>query len=230
MEYEASHLPHSANTKGIQPTPDRLILTGGKMSRIRGSTLVATIVTMLVMAVGAITLAPTAASASPKKHYPPPPPSLTVDRGVVKPGTTVRATGRKYGSRERIYVTVSFKPNNSRHWRTVKATVIRADRNGKFSIKIKLYSAGQVVITARGTSSHKSASAFVYVLNKRGGHGGSWSIRPAAYSSPVAAKPAPSESSTPGLAVAGLAVLALTSGAAITRKTIRRRRKANPVA
>ena len=194
------------------------------MSRIRGSTLVAKIVTMLVMAVGAITLSPTAASASPKKHYPPPPPSLTVDRGVVKYGTTVRATGRKYGSRERVFVTVSYKPKYSRHWRTVKTAVVRADRNGKFSIRIKLYSAGLVVITARGTSSHKSASAFVYVIDKRGGHGGSWSIRPAANSTPLSGKPAP------GLAVAGLGVLALTGSALVTRATIRRRRRADSVA
>ena len=197
------------------------------MSRIRGSTLVATIVTMLVMAVGAITLSPTAASASPKKHYPPPPPSLTVDRGVVKSGTTIRATGRKYGSRERVYVTVSFKPSNARHWRTVKTAVVRADRNGKFSIKIKVYSPGLVVITARGTSSRKSASAFVYVINKRGGHGGWWSIRPASYSAPIASKPAPASPHVPGLAVAGLGVLALTGCALVTRTTIRRRRKAN---
>jgi hypothetical protein len=197
------------------------------MSRIRGSTLVATIVTMLVMAVGAITLSPTAASASPKKHYPPPPPSLTVDRGVVKSGTTVRATGRKYGNRERVYVTVSFKPDHSRHWRTVKTAVVRADRNGKFTLKIKLYSAGLVVITARGTSSHKSASAFVYVLNRRSGHGGSWSIRPASYAAPLAGKPAPQPSHVPALAVAGLGVLALTGCALVTRTTIRRRRRAH---
>jgi hypothetical protein len=199
------------------------------MSRIRGSALVATIVTMLVMAVGAITLSPTAASASPKKHYPPPPPSLTVDRGVVKSGTTVRATGRKYGNRERVYVTVSYKPNNSRHRRTVKTDVVRTDRNGKFSIRIKLYSAGLVVIKARGTSSHKSASAVVYVINKRGGHGGSWPIRPASYSAPLASKPAPPQSNVPGLAAAGLGMLALTGCALVTRRTIRRRRRANSV-
>jgi hypothetical protein len=217
MEYEASPWLRFENAKGIRTYARRLILTGGKMSRIRGSTLIATIVAMLV----AIVLSPTAASASPKKHYPPPPPSLTVDRGVVKTGTTVRATGRKYGYRERIYVTVSFKPNNSRHWRTVETAVVRADRDGKFSIEIKLYSAGLVVVTARGTSSHKSASAFVYVIYKRGGHGSSWSIRPASYAAPLADKPSP----VPGLAIAGLGVLALSGGALITRTTIRRRRR-----
>jgi hypothetical protein len=215
--------------KAFRTAPGRLILTGGIMSRIRGSTRLATIVAMLVMALGAVTLAPSVASASPKEHYPPPPPSLTVDRGVVKYGTTVHATGRKFGSRERVYVIVSYKPKNSRYWRTVKTAVVRADRHGKFTISIRLYSAGLVVITARGTSSHKSASAFVYVIDKRGGHG-SWSIRPAANTTPLGGKPAPSESSTPGLAAAALGVLALTGSVLLTRRTIRRRRKAPSVA
>jgi hypothetical protein len=127
-------------------------------------------------------------------------------------------------------VTVSYKPKNSRHWRTVKTAVIRADRSGTFSVNVKMYSAGLVIITARGTNSHKSASAFVYVINKYGGHGGSWSIRSASYSAPLASKPAP-ESSTPGLAVAGLGVLGVAGCALITSKTtVRHRRKAKSVA
>lgn len=198
------------------------------MSRIRGSTVLATIVAMLVMAVGAVTLTPSAASASHKKHYPPPPPSLVVDRGVVKYGSTVRAFGRKYGSRERVYVTVSYKPNNSRHWRTVRTAVVRTDRNGSFSIRIKLYNAGPVTITARG--SHQSASAFVYVISNRSGHGGGWSIRRASDTTPLSGTPATPESNAPGLAAAGLGVLALAGSFLLTRRTIRRRRGAKSAA
>jgi hypothetical protein len=195
------------------------------MSRIRGSTVLATIVTMLVMAVGAVTLTPSVASASHKKHYPPPPPALIVDRGVVKYGSTVRAFGRRYGSREAVYVTVSYKPNNSRHWRTARTAVVRTDRNGSFSIRIKLYNEGLVTITARG-GSHQSASAVVYVINKRSGHGGGWSIRRASDTTPLSGTPATPESNAPGLAAAGLGVLALAGSFLLTRRTIRRRRGA----
>ena len=72
------------------------------MSRIRASTVLTTLVAMLAMLVGTVTLSATAASAAPKKHYPPPPPSLVVNKGVVKKGVTVKASGRTFAKREKV--------------------------------------------------------------------------------------------------------------------------------
>jgi hypothetical protein len=197
------------------------------MSRIRGSGMLTTVVTVLMMAMAALVMSPTTASASPKRPYPPPPPSLTVDRGVVKYGTTVNARGNKFSSRERVYVTVTFKAKNSRHWRVVKTTSVRADRNGRFSVYIRTSRAGQVTITARGSNSRKSASAYVYVLDKRRGHGGGgWSARPASFSTSLAAAPAPAPAQDGALlTVAGLGLLAAAGSVVVTHVTVRRRRR-----
>ena len=154
------------------------------MSRIRASTVLGTLVATLAMMAGIVTLSPTAASAtpyaSPKKHYPPPPPTLTVDRGVVKYGVTVRATGRRYAAREKVHVTVVYRPKGSYHWRTVKTAVVRADHKGRFVIRVKMYRPGLVVIKAKGTQSRQYAAAAVYVIDRKKGHG-YWSVRPASY-------------------------------------------------
>jgi hypothetical protein len=89
--------------------------------------------------------------------------------------------------------------------------------------------AGQVIITAKGTKSHKNAAAFVYVIDKRKG-GGSWYITPAAFSTGTTGTVLSSSTQTPsngvGVAIAGLGVTALAGSAIVTRRTIRRRRKA----
>jgi hypothetical protein len=180
---------------------------------------------MAVALVAAVTIAPTAASASRGPvHYPPPPPQLTVDHGVVKHGASVRATGRKFSGRERVSITVSFRPRGSSRWRTVKTAAVRADRDGHFSINVRMYAPGYVAIKAYGSSSRKSAAAYVYVVDGRRGHGGSWSIRPAAYpASTEAAAPQPDHSGS-GLIVAGLGLLALAGSTLITYRVTHRRK------
>src|SRR5690349_12813816 len=69
----------------------------------------ASMVAALAMMLG---LTASAAQATPK-HYPPPPPSLVVDRGVVKAGASVRATGREFEGRERVFITVTFRAAGS---------------------------------------------------------------------------------------------------------------------
>lgn len=171
----------------------------------------ASMVAALAMMLG---LTASAAQATPK-HYPPPPPSLVVDRGVVKSGASVRATGREFEGRERVFITVTFRAAGSHRYRTVRTAVVRTDRGGRFTFDVRAHASGIVIITARGTSSRMGASAAVYVVNRHKG-GGGWTMTPASFTGDT--------SNVPGLLTAGLGVLALAGSAMVARQTVRRRR------
>jgi hypothetical protein len=172
----------------------------------------------------------TAAQATPK-HYPPPPPSLVVNKGVVKFGVVVRATGRKFASKEKVYITVVFRAKGSHRYKTIRTATLQADRKGTFTYNVRAFAAGILIVTAKGKSSRKSAAAAVYVIDKKKG-GAGWQMRRASYTasapgtSPITAagRPAETSSNLAGLTIAGLGVLALAGSAVVTRQAIRRRR------
>jgi hypothetical protein len=202
------------------------------VSRKRGIGLLASLFAALAMTLGSTaTAAQAAPNHHPPNHYPPPPPSLMVDKGVVRVGVTIHATGRMYTSRERVYITVAFRPKGWHRYRTVRRAIVRADRHGNFTYHVRPLAAGIVIIIARGQRSHNSASAVVHVIDRH--RGGGWQMRPAANTgliatgsgATVAAPPAESSSDIAGLTIAGLGVLALAGGAIITRQAIRRRRR-----
>ncbi|MFI7603235.1 hypothetical protein [Actinoplanes sp. NPDC049681] len=202
------------------------------MSRNRAIAFLTSIIAALAMTMGLTAFTATAASATNHGHYPPPPPSLVVNKGVVKYGVTVRATGRKYAKKEKVIITVSFRKKGSHRWRTVKTAYIRANGNGGFTYTVKAFAPGILIITAKGKTSRKSASAAVYVIDKR--KGGGWNIRRASYTvggtpglagTPVSATTTPAPSNNTWLAIAGLGVLALAGSTVVTRRTIRRRKQ-----
>ncbi len=206
------------------------------MSRNRAFALLASIVAMFAMMVGVVVLTPGSASATPpgtaSGHYPPPPPSMVVNKGTVKVGVTVRASGRDYTKYEKVYVTVTLIPKGSTRPRVVKVTVVRADSKGRIALNVRMAAAGTVTIKGKGTKSGKTASAAVHVIAKYKGHG--WWIQPAALSTGAtgggstvlvsADDPAPA--GVAGVALATLAVMGLAGSALITRQVVRRRRGA----
>jgi len=212
------------------------------MSRFRASVALASLVASLVMTAGVTTLSAEAASAAPNDPYPPTVPALTVNRGTVRVGSSVRATGKGFRSHERVWIAVLYHPLYWDHYTTVLQDYgVHANRNGRFSIKVRMYLPGTAVIKAYGVRSGRLASAPVRVLLF--GHGlGGWMITRAGYTysgRPMAVSPVTSstvssaprnESPTgmPAVTLAGLGVLALAGSALITRNTIRRRRKAVP--
>jgi hypothetical protein len=203
------------------------------MSRYQAFARAASLAAMMVVAtVGVATLTPGSASATPggsataAAAYPPPPPNMVVNKGTVKAGVTVKATGRSYKSKEKVYVTVTFTPKGSKKSKVVKTATVKVDSKGKFVIAVKMKAPGTVVITGKGLTSKKSASATVHVINKHKGNGG-WVIVPASFSTGTTAGTpvlVSSESGPAGIALAGLGALALLGSAAVTRQTIRRRR------
>ena len=218
------------------------------MSRSRAWAVLASLVAWLVIAAGVTTLTTSAASAAPSPQYPPTASALTVNRGTVRVGEAVRATGRGFGKYERVYVTVLYRPTNWDHYTTLLQNYsARASRKGKFSISVRMHLPGTAIVQARGARSGKSASAPVRVLlfgpGGLFGHGGlfgngnsGWSMTPAGYTSTsgtatttstVAAQPREEQpSSTPALAAAGLGVLGLAGSVVFTHRQMRRRRKA----
>jgi hypothetical protein len=201
------------------------------MSRFRPLATLATMVAMLAAPVGVVALTPGSASAAPsvaKSPYPPAPPSLVVNKATVKRGVTVHATGRKYKAKEKIFVTVTFTPKGSHKSKVVRTAIVRANNHGKFSINVKMSAAGMVVISGKGLTSKKSASAAVWVIDKKKGHGG-WVIHPAAFTggstSTSVLTPVSAPAGDSGAMLAGLGALALIGSAAVTGQTIRRRRR-----
>jgi hypothetical protein len=203
------------------------------MSRYQAFARAASLAAMMVVAtVGVATLTPGSASATPggsataRVAYPPPPPNMVVNKGTVKAGVTVKATGRNYKGKEKVYVTVTFTPKGSHKSKVVKAAILKADSKGKMIVTVKMSAPGTAVITGKGLTSKKSASATVHVINKHKGHGG-WVIVPASFSTGATAGTpvlVSSESGPAGIALVGLGALALLGSAAVTRQTIRRRR------
>ena len=211
------------------------------MSRNRAFAFLLTVFATVAMTLGLSAGAATAAPAKPKppkpsafnnhNYYPPLPPMLVVNKGVVSYGASVKASGRMYGNREKVIVTVVFRPKGSSRYRVLKTTRVRTSRTGEFSVKLKLKAEGMVVITATGKGSRKSASAAVFVFGKHGG--GWWDFRRASYTTdattavPAKVSDVPSQPrNVAGLAAAGLGVLALAGSTLITRRVIRRRQRA----
>ena len=205
------------------------------MTRSRVSAVVSAIVATLAMTLGLLAFTSGAASATPRGPYPPPPPSVVVNKGVVKYGVTVRATGRQFAGKEKVYITVYFKAKNSNKVQVVKTATVWTDKNGKFGINVKMSKPGVAIIAVKGKTSRKSAQAAVYVIDKHSGKGG-WSIKPVAHTTGLTGPGAGATTltSTPqsapegnaGLALAGLGVVALAGSVVVTRQTIRRRRAA----
>jgi hypothetical protein len=201
------------------------------MSRFRPLATLATMVAMLAAPVGVVALTPGSASATPSvaaQAYPPVKPTVVVNKGTVKKGVTVKATGRKYKAKEKVYVTVSFKAKGSKKYKTVKTATVKTDSKGTFIINVKMSAAGTVIISGKGLTSKKTGSASVFVIDKKKGSGG-WVIHPASFTGGPASTsvitPVSAPSGPEGIALAGLGALALIGSAAVTRQTIRRRRR-----
>lgn len=203
------------------------------MGRSRALTALASVAVMLAAMVG-IALTSTAASATRGVRYPPPPPSLMVDRGVVKVGVTVRATGRTFRARERVSIVVRFTPKGSHRSRIIRVSTVYADRKGRIYVSIRTGSAGSIVITATGRSSRTSASASVFVIDKRKYGRGHHRMWPAAFTGAEAGIAAPktvaAEGNVSGSAIAGLAVMFMAGSALVAYRADRRRRKAGTTA
>jgi hypothetical protein len=208
------------------------------MSRNRPLALLVSLVATLAATMGVAALTPGAAYATPSvttMKYPPAPAKMVVNKGTVKVGVTVHATGRKYKAKEKVYVTVTFTPKGSHKSKVVKTAYITADKNGKLSLNVRMAGAGTVVIKGVGAKSHSSASATIHVINKQKGNGG-WVIKPAAFSTPLTGgAPAitsiqPIPAGGAGVLLAGLSVMALAGSAVVTRQTVRRRRRVGAAA
>lgn len=137
------------------------------MSRSRASAVLAALVAMMAMTVGAVALTSVAASANPPPKYPPTAPRCVVNHGSVDQDSPVRASGSRYASRERVYVTITYPAVGHRR-PVVKTVVVTASRSGTFSVNVRLTGLGRVTIKARGVKSNKPASAVVFVNKKRG--------------------------------------------------------------
>jgi hypothetical protein len=192
------------------------------------------------MTAGVTTLTASAASAAPPQ-YPPTASALTVNRGTVRVGEAVRATGRGFGRNERVHVTVLYRSQHWDHYTTLfQSYSTRTNNKGKFSVNVRMHLPGTAIVRASGSRSGKSASAPVRVLlfsygNVFGhGHGG-WSFTRAGYTSPAGTTTATTAVASPprdkrpspaaALAVAGLGAMALAGSVLITRRQVRRRRR-----
>jgi hypothetical protein len=201
------------------------------MSRNRASAVLSALVATLAMTVGMLAFTTGAASATPRGPYPPPPPALVVNKGVVKYGVTVKATGRSYAKKEKVYITVYFKAKGSKKTKVVKSATVYTDKKGKFSVNIKMSKPGTVQIKATGKTSKKTAYAAVYVIDKKKGSG-AWVIKPASFTTDLTGSGTTSltsTSSTTGgaeLTLVALSVVALAGGAVATRRVVRRRKVA----
>ena len=207
------------------------------MSRTKAAKALSAIVAMLAMTLGLLAFTSGAASATPGNHnkYPPVPPSMVVNKGVVKYGVTVKVTGKRYTAKEKVYVTVYFVPKGSKKAKVVKTASVTASKSGTFTVNVKMSKPGRVIIAGTGKTSKKTATAAVWVIDKKKGSGG-WTIKPVSYTTgltgPATAIAPVSEQTPAGPAVAAAAIglFGLAGSAAVTRQTIRRRRRMADVA
>jgi hypothetical protein len=204
------------------------------MTRTRVWAVLAGLIASLVMTAGLSTMTAQSASAAPHGPYPPQPSTMTVNRGTVQVGGSVRVSGRGFGNRETVRVSVFYKPLFWDHYTSVLQDYrTRTDRRGGFSVSVRMVLPGRAVVIADGLRSGKGGSAPVRVLLFNQGHGncncngGGWRITRAGYTysgtapvaMPVAVKPAPAEPDrTPALAAAALGVVGLTGGVLIKRR------------
>jgi hypothetical protein len=137
------------------------------MNRSRASMVLATFVAMMAMVVGAVALTSVAASAKPPPKYPPATPRCEVNHGSVHQDSSVRASGSRYTSRERVYVTITYPAVGHRR-PVIKTIIVNASRSGRFSVNVRLTGLGRVLIRARGARSHVPATAVVVVTKNRG--------------------------------------------------------------
>ncbi|HEX8630247.1 MAG TPA: hypothetical protein VF755_18980 [Catenuloplanes sp.] len=188
----------------------------------------------MAMTFGLATLTPGAAFATPpggsataRAHYPPSKPDLVVKPGSVKAGKTVKATGNRYAHKEKVTVTVLFKAKGKNFYKLVKTVVVVTDKKGSFKVSVRMAKPGKVIIKGKGKTSGKSASATVNVTSK---NQGGWHATPASFSvgatggntGLISTGDEPMGGS--GVALAGLAAMAMAGSIAVTRQTVRRRR------
>lgn len=143
------------------------------MTRFRASVALASLVASLVMTVGGTLLPAEAASAVTAPHgpYPPTAPALTVNRGTVRAGSSVRASGNGFRSREWISIKVLYQTQHSSRQRAVLQSRIYTNRRGGFSLNVRLSYAGTAIIQAYAGRTGRTASAAVRVLDVVHGHG-----------------------------------------------------------
>lgn len=202
------------------------------MGRTRALALLTSFAVMLATMVG-FTFTSTAASAKPKPkpQYPAASPTLVVKGGVVNKGETVHANGSQFKARERITITIRFKPANSNRYRTLRTANAATDRDGKFAVSVRASDVGTIVITAVGKSSHQTATATISVIERRKwGRSRGWGMEPVAFTGGPGASVAAPRSAAPaedgsGLTIAGLVIVTMAGGAVVARRTMRRRRK-----
>jgi hypothetical protein len=190
------------------------------MGRFRASVAFASLVASVVMTAGVTAATSQAATAAPNVPYPPAAPALTVNRGSVRAGASVKATGNGFRPSERIYVTILYRPPLWGPATSVQSYDAHADKKGSFAIRVEMRLPGTAIILAQGVRSGKTASATVRVTSN--GHGDGWTISPAGYTTPTGTN---TTHTAPTVMLAGLGLLALAGSALITRGTIRRRRR-----
>lgn len=189
------------------------------MGRFRASLAFACLAASVVLTAGVTAATEQAAAAAPTAPYPPAAPALTVNRGSVRAGDSVRASGNGFRPSERIYITILYRPPLWGPSTSVQSYDTYATKKGTFSVWAEMHLPGTAVILAEGFRSGRSASATVRVTARGHGDGG-WTIKKAAYTAP------PKQHGTPpGALLAGLGALALAGSALITRGTMRRRRR-----
>jgi hypothetical protein len=144
----------------------------------RALVLLATAGAAVVATAGTALVGPGAAIAAPApaappatttpQAYPPPAPSLTTNHGTIRAGGSVRLTGRHFGFRDRVRLTIRY-PTGPIHGRT-RSLVVRTDRQGNFRVTVRLTRPGRASITARGLRWHKHAAVTVRVLRRHRPH------------------------------------------------------------
>lgn len=132
-----------------------------------------------------------ATPASAQPHYPPGPPRLTVRPAVVEVGGEVTVSGRNFGPRDRVTITVRYTGGRGESQDPAAAVpdvsaegtaelgpagkgfskTVTADGQGRFTTRLTLRKVGVAVIKAVGRPSGIHATARVRVLCEDDGYG-----------------------------------------------------------